>query len=841
MKLFRGRAGSDRWFVGFGVLMPMMCVSFVRAQEAPEAAGLASTVAESRIDALIDRMTLEEKTTFLYGESGMSLRAIPRLGIPSLKLADGPLGLVGSPATAFPASIALAASWDLDLASQFGAAMAREWTNKGRHMWLGPAFNIIRLPQNGRNFEYYSEDPFLASRFAVSVIRAAQANGVIACAKHYVANNQEHDRFNVNSEVDERTLREIYLPAFEAAVKEGGVYSVMCAYNKLNGPWCSNSAWLLQQVLKDEWGFRGFVVSDWGAVHETIGPANHGLDLEMDTATPTGVFWGHGKLLEAVKSGKVTEAAIDEKLRRILRVMIAAGVMERRGEAEDVDLVEHRALARKIAAEGIVLLKNDDNLLPLDRKAVSTIAVLGPNHAVARMGGGGSSHVASRYSVSPLDGIRNVGGASVNVVGVAGVLSADQYPPTPAAWLSTPSGESGGLKAEYFNNMKLEGEPVLTRKDATVDFHWGNAAPAPEVSADRFSVRWTGRLTVPTGGDWEIGLASDDGSRLYINGERVIDEWYDHGNRMVSIRRKLTANEPVDIRIEYYENGVDANAVFVCHQDDFNDAVRAAKASDVAVVFVGLDASREGEGFDRASIDLTSSELALIKAVRAAQPKTIVVIVAGSQVGFDPWLDEIPAVVQAWYGGQEAGNAIADVLFGDVNPSGRLPMTFVRKWADHPAARTYPNGKYTEGLNVGYRYFDSAEVEPAFPFGFGLGYTTFAYSDLSIDRTSLAKDGKVIVSFEVRNVGERSGKETPQVYVRDVESSAPRPRKELKGFAKVDLAPGASRRVSITLDSRSFAFYDGAAHAWRVEPGRFEILIGASASDIRLKGAFQHP
>jgi beta-glucosidase len=796
---------------------------------------------DERVDELVSMMTLEEKVSLLYGETVFSLRAIPRLRVPALQLADGPLGIRWGTATAFPASIALASTWDLDLADRFGAAIAREFRNKARQVWLGPGFNLIRIPQNGRTFEYFSEDPFLASRLAVSTIRAAQSSGVVACAKHFVANNQEQDRFTVDVQMDERTLRELYLPAFEAAVTEGGVRSVMAAYNRLDGLYCTANERLLTDILKTEWGFDGFVVSDWGAVHETVAPALAGLDLEMDGAVPTGAYWGDGQLLSAVQSQQVSVAAIDDKVRRILRGIVSTGIMDAPWESPDEEIVAHRALVREIAAQGTVLLKNENNVLPLNRDESTTIAVLGPNFSVAQTGGGGSSRVNPYYSVSPLEGLQNVGGPGITFDAVVGVPTSEEFVAAPADWLTPLGGGADGLLGQYFNNRSLSGPPVVTRVDGPVEFYWGGGSPDPAVASDNFSARWAGQLTVPVSGVWDVGMATDDGFRLYVEGELVIDDWRDHALELTTAPLALTAGEPVDITLEYYEAGGEATAVFVCQQSELSEAIDAAAGADAALIFVGLDASHESEGFDRPSIDLTPGEIQLIEAVAAVQPDTVVVIVAGSQVGFDDWMDDVPAIVQAWYGGQEAGNAIADVLFGDVNPSGRLPMTFVRRLEDHPTFGLYPSGVYSDGLAVGYRYFDTAAVAPAYPFGHGLSYTTFSYSDLSIDTSELATEGVVTVSFVVENTGDRAGRETPQVYVRDIAASVTRPYKELKGFAKIDVDAGASVGVSVTLDDRAFAFYDESLPGWRVEPGQFDILVGSSASDIRLTGSFTHP
>jgi len=797
---------------------------------------------DEQVDEILSAMTLEEKTSFVHGETAMSLRAVPRLKVPALQLADGPLGIRWGTSTAFPAPIAMAATWDVALVKRFGEAIAQEFRNKGRQVWLGPGMNIIRVPQCGRNFEYYSEDPFLAARMAVAAITGAQAHGVVACAKHYACNNQEFERTTVNVQADERTLREIYLPAFEFAVREANVLAVMASYNRINGPYATASQPLLSDILKDEWGFQGFVVSDWGAVHDTEDTALAGLDLEMDGASPTGAYWGNGQLLAAVQGGAVAESAIDDKVRRILRALLFTGIMDAPWDSPDEEIIAHRALVREIAREGIVLLKNEGNLLPLDKNAAQTIAVLGPNHAEARIGGGGSSAVTPYYAVGPLAGLENVAGPQVQFVSALGVPASDDYVPAPASFLTPPGGAGNGLRGEYFSNRLLQGVPAIVRTDATVNFNWGSGSPHASIPANEFSVRWSGTLTVPTTGTWDLGMATDDGFRLWLDGALLIDDWQNHGLQAIRTTLQLVGGEPHELVIEYYEDAGEAAAVLICAQNTaLDEAVTAATGADAALIFVGLTSARESEGFDRGSIDLTGSEQALIHAVRAVNPNTVVVIVAGSQVGFEGWVDDVPAVVQAWYGGQEAGNAIADVIFGEINPGGRLPMTFVRRWADHPAYGLYPGGVYSDGLDVGYRYFDHAATPPAFPFGHGLSYTTFEYSDLTIDTALLASNGVVSVSFTVENTGARAGSETAQVYVRDVATSVPRPVKELKGFAKVRLELGSAKSVTVELGPRAFAYYDVASSDWRIEPGTFEILVGSSSQNIRLSGSFVHP
>ncbi len=801
-------------------------------------------VAERRIKRLVAAMSLEEKTQLLYGATVMELHEVRRLNIPSLKLADGPLGIRWGKATAFPCPLGMAATWDVELIERVGIALGKEWRNKGRQVWLGPCVNIVRVPHGGRNFETYGEDPYLNSRMAVAAIRGAQSQKIIACVKHFACNNQDYERFTIDIDVDERTLREIYLPTFKAAVQEGGAWAVMSAYNKLNGDYCSANRRLLVDILKHEWGFDGFVVSDWGGVHDTVASANAGLDLEMDLSTPVGKYWGSGRLLAAARAGRVSEEVLDDKVRRLLRAMLFTGVMDQPWTAPDRELIEHRSLAKDVAESGIVLLKNERNALPLDPDRSQTIAVIGPAHLEPRTGGGGSSVVTPHRAIGPLEGIRNVAGGKVTVLSAFGVMGAGGIPPAiDADWLTPPSGKGHGLLGEYFANMDLAGEPVLRRTDPTVSFNWGDDSPDPRIGPDGFSVRWRGTLTVPKSGEYELGMATDDGFRLRVDGKLLIDDWTEHGIKTTTRPTKLVAGRPYQLEIDYYERGGGAAAVLVCFVKGatLGKAITAAKTADAALVFVGLSSSVESEGYDRPSFELDRAQVELIRQVAAVNDKTVVVVIAGSQVGMAEWIGEVPAVVQAWYPGQEGGDAIANVLFGIVNPSGKLPVTFIKHWGDHPAHDNYPGNRYTEGLYVGYRHFDKREIEPLFAFGHGLSYTSFELADLELDTTRITRDGSVVVSVKIVNTGRQSGAEVVQVYVRDIAASVDRPIKELKAFKKVLLTPGASTRVTIALDRSAFAFYDVQQRGWRVEPGEFEILVGSSSRDIRVRKTFTYP
>lgn len=802
---------------------------------------------EQRIEDLLGRMTLEEKIQMIHG-TGMDTEPIARLGIPGLSMTDGPHGVRWGRATAFPPGVNMGSTWNEPLLEKVGAAIARETLARGRNVILGPCINIHRVPFGGRNFESFSEDPYLAGRLAVGYVKGVQSQNVVATPKHYAVNNQEWERNTISAEIGERALREIYLPHFRAAIVEGGAWSIMCSYNRLNGTYACENRHLMTGILKDDWGFEGFAMSDWGAAHSTLGNALNGLDVEM----PHGTYMGK-KLLEAVKNGEVPEPVVDDKVRRILRVMFVSGLFDGKIEVDEnwLDSPGHRAIALEVARESITLLKNEGGVLPLDRKKIRSIAVIGPNATAARLGGGGSSTVTPFRSIAPLDGIKALVGDGVEV---RHAMGCDLHVPVkfeiiPPEYLKPAEGGEGGpgLLGEYFEGDDFKSEPVATRVDARVSFDFVSTNLPEGLKRDRFSARWTGKLIPPETGKYKLVAISNDGTtRLLVNGRQKLSTWSLNGvHHAKSAKVKLKAGEEYDIRFNFNSIGVRSMVKLgwvLPGSDPIADAAKLAGESDAAVVFVGLDSGLEGEGHDRDGMEMPGLQNDLVEAVVAANPNTAVVLVNGTPVVMDSWADSAPAIVEAWYPGQEGGTAIAEILFGDVNPSGRLPVTLPHSWEECPAHGNYPgkDGKvhYEEGIFLGYRYYDTKDVEPLFPFGHGLSYTEFEYGGLKIQPEKMGRAGAVEVSLTVKNTGARAGKEVVQLYVRDVESSVERPAKELKGIRKVGLEPGESKSVTFKIDRSALSFYDEGEKKWVAEPGAFEAQVGGSSRDIRLRGGF---
>jgi beta-glucosidase len=789
---------------------------------------------ERRVEDLLGRMTLEEKVLLTHGKDDFDINDVPRLGIPSLTMSDGPLGARWGHSTAFPASIATASTWNVELMHRVGVALGQEFKHKGRAVALGPCVGIVRVPHGGRNFESFGEDPYLNGEMAAAYIQGEQSQKVASCVKHYALNNQEYERGDIDIRADERTMRELDLRVFEAAIKKGGAWSIMAAYNKVDGLHCSENPFLLQEVLKKDWGFQGFSVSDWGAVHSTVASANAGLDVEMPG--PWG-WWGEGKLLKAVQDGQVAESTIDDKARRVLRVLFWAGLFDEPRPQHDDEMVQHRAIALEDAREAVVLLKNDNAALPIDARSVKSIAVIGPYSDISFSGGGGSSHVDPFYSVTPLQGLKNRLGSSVKLVHVDALTPSGisaHLVDKDVVLLADDKG-THGLRGEYFANVSLAGNPIVTRVDKNVDFDWGTNSPAPGVPKERYGVLWTGKLKVAKTGTYNMGMVSDDGSRVYLDGKRIVDDWREHSAETHTTPVKLIAGQVHDLRIEYFNAMGIGVARFVCSASTHShpEAVEAAKAADVAVVCVGTNEQFEGEGWDRPDFALSGEQAALIKEIAAANKRTVVVLIGGSQFLMNDWIGKVPAVVVGWYLGEEGGNALADVLLGKVNPSGKLPMSFVRSWKDHWAHDNYPGNVYTEGIYLGYRYLDHKNIRPQFPFGYGLSYTTFSYRGLKLEANGA---GSWTASFRVKNTGDREGKEVAQLYVACKVPGQDRPPKELKGFAKVDLQPGQEKVVKIALGPDAFTSFDTAGKRWFAPAGTYSVLIGASSRDIRLQG-----
>jgi len=804
---------------------------------------------EERIQNLLDDMTLEEQVSLLAGVDFWTTVPIKRLGIPAIKVTDGPNGargggsLVGGvKAASFPVGIALASTWNTALVNQIGQALAEEAQSKGARVLLAPTVNIHRSPLNGRNFECYSEDPFLSAQIAVAYITGVQSKGVSATVKHFVGNESEFERMNISSDIDERTLREIYLPPFEAAVKEARTWAVMSAYNRVNGTHMGEHPILLRKILKQEWGFDGLVMSDWFAKH-SVTSVEAGLDLEM----PGPARERGEKLLSAVRSGAVNAEAVKESARRLLRLISRVGAFENPAipEEQAIDRPEQRALIRQAGAEGIVLLKNE-GILPLDQGKLKTIAVIGPNAMTAQIMGGGSAQLNAHYRVSPFEGLRARVGEIIELAHEVGAVNYKLLP----LLLQT-------FTVEYFNSPDLSGEVIHRGEWPGSEMMWLHEV-APGVDSKHFSARLTTRFTPVESGEYHFSLVSAGLSRLFINDQLFVNNWenwkqgdtyFTAGSTEAIGVKQLEAGRAYDLKIEYAcsEPGqfgikvVRLGVIQPLAEEALERAAQLAADSDVAVLFVGLNGEWDTEGRDRLHMDLVGNQNELIKRMASANRNTIVVLQTGGPVTM-PWLDQVSAVLQAWYPGQECGNSIADVLFGDINPSGKLPQTFPLRLEDNPTFINYPgeNGRvrYGEGIFVGYRYYEKKKVEPLFPFGYGLSYTTFAYSNLRLSTEQLSPNDELTVTFDVTNTGMRAGQEVAQLYVRDEKSKLARPEKELKGFAKISLQPGETTAVTLRLGMRSLAYFDDAKAAWVAEAGRFEALIGSSSQDIRARGTF---
>jgi beta-glucosidase len=815
---------------------------------------------ERRVDAILDRMSLAQKIDMIGGVDGYYIRGYPDFGLPPLKMADGPMGVRNyGPATAMPGGINLAATWDPALARLVGEQIGRDARAKGVNLLLGPAVNIYRAPMDGRNFEYLGEDPYLASQIAVSYIEGVQSEGVSATVKHFMGNNSEFARHTTDDIIDERTMREICLPVFEAAVKEAHVGAVMDAYNLVNGEHMTQNSFLDTEVLKKEWGFQGVLMSDWLATYDGIAAANSGLDLEM----PSGAHMNRATLLPAIQDGRVSVATIDDKVRRILRLAIESQWLDR--PQSDLSIPRYNLEGGKVALEasleGMVLLKNDRNLLPLDKHTIKSIAVIGPDAYPAVPVGGGSAGVRPFAAVSFLEGIANELGPSVSTFYDRGIPALSELAQR-TDFLTSKAGGRPGISAEYFSSDDLSGDPIERRTDQHINFgadpgvDLGYATPAYPAGAD--SSRWTGFYTAAKTASYDVFAQSTGEAggyyRVYVDGKLILDDWT-QALALVGFATVTLDAGPHKVVVERHGRPGFLGIRFrfgIVPQDAYVDATaeKIASSADAVVLAVGFDPQSESEGSDR-TFRLPPGQDELIEKIAAINPHTIVVITSGGGVDMTRWTGRVPALLESWYSGQEGGTALAQILFGDADPSGRLPISIERRWQDNPVHGSYypePGSNrvvYKEGVFVGYRGYEHTGIKPLFPFGYGLSYTSFRYDNLTIRRirrkTTLAGSASSAPQFEVSwnvtNTGRRSGADVAELYVGEARPAVSRPARELKGFARVELRSGEKRRVKVDLTSRAFAYFDASAQEWRVDSGQYKIFIGSSIDRLPLQGA----
>jgi len=787
---------------------------------------------EKRADDLLKNMTVREKLIYIGGVDWMYTKSFPRIHIVSAKMSDGPQGLgTWGASTAYPCALMLAATWNRELAYEYGKSLASDCKARGVNILLGPAVNIYRAPMCGRNFEYMGEDPYLAAQTSTEYIKGLQDNGVMGVIKHFAANFQEYDRNYVSSDIDERTLNEIYFPAFKSAVQKAEVGAVMTSYNLLNGTWTTENPWMLKEVLRNQWGFGGMVMSDWGSTHNCIPAVTNGLDLEM----AGNEIENEDALRKYLATGEISMSDIDLKVKHILQTLIAFGVFD------DVQLDRSSIplnnpvtvkTALDVSRDGIVLLKNDNNILPLKPGITRNITVIG-NNALIMAAGGGSGLVTPFSYVSYFDGLKKLGeekGFNVKYL--------DKYDHMEDVLFMSSSLSEKGLKGEYFNNTNLSGSPVTTKIDKRIGFEWTAGTGVAGINKNNFSVRWTGVLYPAESADYEFIVSGDDGFRLYINGTSVINEYVEGAYRERSYSMTLTTGQQYSIRLEYFQAGGGASIDFAWQKKgDINRFKNELNKADVVVAFIGHNSASESEGSDR-SFSLPSQSENLIKEALTSTKPIVAVVNAGGNVYMQDWLSGLKSLIWGWYGGQEAGTAMAEALLGDINPSGKLPITFEKKWEDNPVYNSYYDTnkrvKFTEGVFVGYRGYDKLNREVQYPFGYGLSYTTFSLSDIRIENLN---DGDCLleVSFKIKNTGSMAGSEVVQLYVnKQGGSPVQRPLRELKDYRKIYLQPDEEQIVNMMLPKDAFSYYSVENKSFVVDNGNYKIELGASSKDIKL-------
>jgi len=824
--------------------MPLLGVRALGQAPKPD-----SPEVEAQAQAMVAKLTLEQKIELIGGVDSMYTHPMPSIGLPRFKMSDASVGVrTWGPTTAYAGGVGLAATWDTEFARALGESLGKDARARNVNFLLGPGVNIARSAIGGRNFEYLSEDPYLNATIVVPYIEGVQSQGVIATVKHYALNNQEFNRHNADADVDERTMREIYLPAFEAAVVKGHVDAVMNSYNLINGVHATQNDFLNIKLLKGEWGFKGVLMSDWDATYDGVAAANNGLDLEM----PSPKFMNAKNLLPAVKDGLVKESTIDDKVLRLIRTELRYGFTDRPqlDPADSTVSISGDKVALKGALESITLLKNDGHLLPLDASKIKTIAVIGPDAWPAIVGGGGSSEATPFAAVSTVTGIANLLGPDVRVLYSRGLPEmVDVFRRT--AW-------TGEVKVEAFPNHDFKGTPTTGTRRNVADWkpaEWEPVDPNPR------SIRYTASYKTGDAGKYLlIGAASgEDAFNISVDGKPMLDQVHAEGQVPKYATLDLAAGQTVSVQADYVPRGSGTRfGIGMVYEPKLvsEDAKQIASLADVVVLAIGFDPQSEGEGHDR-TFTLPWGQDALVDAVIKANPHTVVTLTGGGAMDTRRWIDKVPALLHTWYPGQEGGTAVAEVLFGKHDPEGKLPVSFDRDWDASPSAKYYygapggdtvlhtigengkpldytvPHIKYDDKLMVGYRYWTTTGKHPLFPFGFGLSYTTFSFDHLQAPATA-ASGSTVAVSFDVTNTGGVAGAEVAQLYVSDPSAKASRPERELKGFAKVRLAPGETRHVTLDLDARAFSYWDETTHAWKIDPGKFVIRVGDSSENTPL-------
>ncbi len=835
-------------FKSFGTaLLPVVfgVSSIVAVAQAPVSD---SPIIEAQARVLLAKLTLEQKIDLIGGD-GQYTRAEPSIGLPRFKMSDASLGVCSwGPTAAYAGGVALAATWDTRFAHLLGGSLGRDARARGVNFLLGPGVNIARSPVAGRNFEYLSEDPFLNSALVAPFIQGVQSEGVIATVKHYALNNEEFDRHNTSADVDERTMREIYLPAFEAAITRGGADAVMSSYNLVNGVHASENEFLNLKVLKGDWGFKGILMSDWDATYDGVAAAANGLDLEM----PDAKFMNARNLMPAIKSGELKESTIDDKVLRLLRTELRYGFTTRPqfDPRFSIYSVADRHIALDGALESITLLKNDGNLLPLPMSKPITVAVIGPDAWPAVAGGGGASHSTAFTTMSIVTGIGDLLGPEAHILYSRGLPEINEVFSS-TRWVN-------GVKVMTFPTKNFTGTPEATRQREVAGWRPGQWE-APDISAR--SIRYSAEFKAPNAGTYLLLAAAsgEDTFKIFVDGKQIFEQIHAEGQVPKSTSLNLVEGQTIKLTAEYVPYAEGTRFGFgLAYEPGLvsTEAKQYAAVADVVVVAVGFDAATEGEGHDR-TFALPWGQNTLIDAMVAANPRTIVTLTGGGGMDVEPWIDKVPVLLHLYYPGQEGGAALADLLFGRHDPEGKLPISFDRSWNENPSAKWYydqpdantvlrskdENGKprdytiqhvrYGDKLMVGYRYWMTVGRHPLFPFGFGLSYTSFSFSNLQVPATAAA-GSTVSVSFDVTNTGHMEGAEVAQLYVSDPSAKVDRPERELRGFEKVRLMPGETNHVTIDLDAAAFSYWDESAHGWTIDRGKFTVHVGDSSENTPL-------